>query len=354
MIGVSYGDGSSQQFETDYDYAIGRPLEASTELTGALKVAGGTNTTPVDQKAIDELVAAAPNFANSPVIDQMSATAERSRPEVPITASPNPKAPGSASAAQELSDMSDVAARPTDPSVDSFIDRYGVWNIEDLKKKSIQDFKIERELNKDWKGKSIPPGTKAWPNTSNVISDASPDSVEAGQQYAMMDEDARKSGKVIRPDFGAGGSRATSGGSVPGKSGEVKQFPTEQTAQEKELYKILKDFETNSAAYKPGTITELQKGYPEAFKRAHNKVMDERIAKHQEDIKSGKLTPEGMIKNSAYEEAAAQASWEKMVEQARVELLKRKYKVDEKGVITIQPAKKPGASSIIDRLFEKD
>jgi hypothetical protein len=33
------------------------------------------------QDLIDQLVTAAPNFANNPVIDQMTATAERSRPE---------------------------------------------------------------------------------------------------------------------------------------------------------------------------------------------------------------------------------------------------------------------------------
>jgi len=81
MIGSSTGE----QYETDYDYTIGRPVGAATEPADALKPSGGTLDTPVDQKAIDELVAAAPNFANSPVIDQMSATAERSRPELPIT-----------------------------------------------------------------------------------------------------------------------------------------------------------------------------------------------------------------------------------------------------------------------------
>jgi len=85
MIGVSAGDGTSEQYETDYDVTIGRPLGASTEPTGALKSSGGTDVAPVDQKSIDELVAAAPNFANSPVIDQMSATAERSNPQLPIS-----------------------------------------------------------------------------------------------------------------------------------------------------------------------------------------------------------------------------------------------------------------------------
>lgn len=33
------------------------------------------------QTDIEQLIAAAPNFANNPVIDQMTATAERSRPE---------------------------------------------------------------------------------------------------------------------------------------------------------------------------------------------------------------------------------------------------------------------------------
>lgn len=81
MIGSSDGN----QYETDYDVAIERPVGAPTEPAGALKTSGGTLPTPVDQKAIDELVAAAPNFANNPVIDQMSATAERSRPELPIS-----------------------------------------------------------------------------------------------------------------------------------------------------------------------------------------------------------------------------------------------------------------------------
>lgn len=81
MIGSSDGT----QYETDYDVAIGRPVGAPTEPAGALKTSGGTLPTPVDQKAIDELVAAAPNFANNPVIDQMTATAERSRPDLPIS-----------------------------------------------------------------------------------------------------------------------------------------------------------------------------------------------------------------------------------------------------------------------------
>lgn len=81
MIGSSDGN----QYETDYDITIGRPVGAPTEPAGALKTSGGTLPTPVDQKAIDELVAAAPNFANNPVIDQMTATAERSRPDLPIS-----------------------------------------------------------------------------------------------------------------------------------------------------------------------------------------------------------------------------------------------------------------------------
>ena len=230
MIGSSTGE----QYETDYDTVVGRPLGASTEATGALKSSEGTSGTPgnIDltqrpivpnpdgsfstvrsmsfnedaikhyrdtgqhlgkfgtvqeadayaeqlhkdqegqyQKKIDELVAAAPNFANSSVIDQMSATAGRSRPEVPITVEkPMPKAPGSASAAQEGSDMSEVAARPRDPSVDSFIDRYGVWNIHDKIIKDEEDKRIENEVNREGYVKSIRPGTKTWPR-GNVISE---------------------------------------------------------------------------------------------------------------------------------------------------------------------------------------
>ena len=97
-------------------------------------------------------------------------------------ASAGPKAPGSASAAQDLSDMSEVAARPRDPSVDSFIDRYGVWNIHDKLKKDEEDERIDMEINREGKAKYIRPGSKKW--MGGVISDATPDPVRAGQQYA--------------------------------------------------------------------------------------------------------------------------------------------------------------------------
>jgi len=42
MIGSSTGE----QYETDYDTVVGRPLGASTEATGALKSSEGTSGTP--------------------------------------------------------------------------------------------------------------------------------------------------------------------------------------------------------------------------------------------------------------------------------------------------------------------
>ena len=74
-----------------------------------------------------------------------------------------------ASAAQDVSDMSDVAARPRDPSVDSFIERYGVWNIHDKLKKDEEDERIQNEINREGKAKYLRPGTKSWPSRNTLI-----------------------------------------------------------------------------------------------------------------------------------------------------------------------------------------
>lgn len=47
-------------------------------LVNAMAAPRQSNEPPID---IEALIAAAPNFANNSVIDQMTATAERSRPE---------------------------------------------------------------------------------------------------------------------------------------------------------------------------------------------------------------------------------------------------------------------------------
>jgi hypothetical protein len=86
------------------------------------------------------------------------------------------------------SDMSEVAARPRDPSVDSFIDRYGVWNTQDQIKKDEEDARIADEVSRSGRFKAIKPGTKTWPS-GNVISDAADE--QSGTQTAQMTEPTR-------------------------------------------------------------------------------------------------------------------------------------------------------------------
>lgn len=169
------------------------------------------------QQRIDELVAAAPNFANNPVIDQMTATAQRSRPEpiqthestlahkdtsgIPfvnevdtnsagwdafIERAPEStniedrrselKAPGIVSAIGGTVDNRSVdfirrqelvnnRTNRNNPSVDSFNERFGDWTLDDKVNTIIREHNIDRE--------PIMPGTPTWPY-GDVITDAQP------------------------------------------------------------------------------------------------------------------------------------------------------------------------------------
>ena len=157
-MGIGTSDG--KYFDDEIDYAFSQFQTSSTTTPKdqpsagePVYTTGSGSSDSVNQKDIDALVAAAPNFANNPVIDQMEATSRKFKP----TSSLAPDILGEGG-----SDT--IAARPADPSVDSFTDRYGEWDIDAIVNRTIKEDKLERGLNR-----VIKPGTRTWPSGNTLI-----------------------------------------------------------------------------------------------------------------------------------------------------------------------------------------
>lgn len=174
---------------------------------------------------------------------------------------------------------------------------------------------------------------------------------EPNDPLKMMDEEQLKSGgKVIRPDFGAPGNREPSTG--PGKvidagrrftdkkiEDAMKKFEKER---DKDLERLQNDYE-----YYTKWVTDLYKGDKKMIQQAQ---LDWRVSKMNRDIEEGRLTPSGQI-NDPYGQAVQEQIWNRMVQDAKKDLLKGRYKVNDDGTITIKPSKKkPGG--MLDRLLE--